>query len=233
MATRRVEPELMDDPALDARAHAHALVGLARLNRIDRAGARLWKAMRGVVRSSPTRPWRVLDLAAGSGDLAIDVCQRARRAGIDLVMDGCDISSRAVATSTEAARAAGVRARFVEADVLRDGVPGGYDIVTCSLFMHHLDDEQATALLRRMVESAGAFVIVSDLRRSRASLAAVWLGSRLLSRSPVVRVDAIRSVRAAFTLEEFRSVAADAGVRCLGLRRAGLARFELVGERAG
>ena len=55
-------------------------------------------------------------------------------------------------------------------------------------------------------------VVVNDLVRSRVSMALVWLGSRLLSRSKVVHFDAMASVRAAFTLSEMQGLVRSAGL---------------------
>ncbi|MCK7504006.1 MAG: hypothetical protein MZV70_07835 [Desulfobacterales bacterium] len=58
----------------------------------------------------------------------------------------------------------------------------------------------------------GAAVVVSDLRRTRLGAAFTWAGCRMLSRSDVFRVDGMRSVAAAFTTDEARSLAAAAGL---------------------
>ena len=55
-------------------------------------------------------------------------------------------------------------------------------------------------------------VLVSDLSRSRAGHFFAWAGCRLLSRSRVFHVDGTRSVKAAFTPEEARGLAAHAGL---------------------
>ena len=60
--------------------------------------------------------------------------------------------------------------------------------------------------------AAGNLVLVNDLRRCRAGWWAAWLGTRLLSRSPVVHYDGPVSVAGAFTPGEAVQLAADAGV---------------------
>jgi hypothetical protein len=55
-------------------------------------------------------------------------------------------------------------------------------------------------------------VIVSDLRRTRTGFYLAYIASRLLTRSDVVHVDALRSVRAAYTLDELRELAREAGL---------------------
>jgi hypothetical protein len=63
-----------------------------------------------------------------------------------------------------------------------------------------------------MADAAERLVLINDLRRHPWGLFLAHFAGNVLSRSPVVRVDAVRSVRAAFTLEEARALAADAGI---------------------
>ena len=93
-----------------------------------------------------------------------------------------------------------------------DPIPAGIDVVLCTLFLHHLTESDAVALLQRMRVAARRAVVVSDLRRTRLGAALTWAGCRMLSRSEVFRVDGMRSVAAAFSTDEARSLAAAAGL---------------------
>ncbi len=53
---------------------------------------------------------------------------------------------------------------------------------------------------------------MTDLVRGALGYATAYVGTRVLSRSPVVHVDGPRSVRAAFTIEEARLLAEGAGL---------------------
>jgi len=88
----------------------------------------------------------------------------------------------------------------------------GYDVVMCSLFLHHLERGQARTLLARMAEQARRLVLVNDLVRSPAGWLLAHVGTRLLSRSWVVHTDGPRSVAGALTTAELREVAAEAGL---------------------
>ncbi len=67
-------------------------------------------------------------------------------------------------------------------------------------------------LLRGMKAAAGSLVLVNDLRRSAVGFALAWLGARLLTTSHVVHVDGPRSVEAAFSLQEVRTLANRTGM---------------------
>jgi len=208
LARRDRIPELMDDPALDPAEHRRALAGLARINRVTGSAGVLWKPIRTLARQLNGRPLRVLDVACGSGDVAVALARYAGRAGVSLSADGCDISPMAVANAAETTAAA----RFFVHDVIRDPLPTGYDVVACSLFLHHLSDADAVVVLARMKAAAGWLVLVNDLARSRFNLAAVWVACHGLSRSRVVRYDGPASVRSAFTPHEALTLAERSGL---------------------
>ena len=82
LSKRCRQAELMDQPGLDAGEHAHALHGLARINRLSRSDAILWPAIERLARAGRGSPIRVLDVASGGGDVPIALAKRASRAGL-------------------------------------------------------------------------------------------------------------------------------------------------------
>jgi SAM-dependent methyltransferase len=216
----------MDDPGIAPAEHRHALAGLARLNRVSGSAAVLWPSVARLAREL-RRPVRLLDVATGSGDVPAGLLKRAERAGVSLEVSGCDISPTAVA----AAAANCPAGRFFVHDALRTALPAGFDVVTCSLFLHHLSSDEALSLLAAMRAAAGRLVLVNDLSRSRFSFVGVWLACHLLTTSPVVRFDGPGSVRSAFTPAEALALAERAGLTGATVRSKFPARFLLSWER--
>ncbi len=203
----------MDQPDLDEAEHHRALTALGRANVASRTAASLWPAIRRAALANPDRPVRVLDVAAGGGQVAIALARRAVGAGLALEVIGGDASPVAVRHArTLAARAGVQRVEFRQFDAHGDAWPTGIDVVVSTLFLHHLDDGDAVALLARMRAAAGALVLVSDIRRSRLGYLFAAVGCRLLSRSRVFHIDGTRSVRAAFTAAEAGELARQAGM---------------------
>ena len=222
----------MDNPALDASEHLQALRGVERVNRVSRSVPIVWGPIRALALEIGGRPLRVLDVATGAGDVPIGLARKARRAGIRLQMDACDQSPRALEYARRGAEQAGVEVRFFGLDATADPIPSGYDAVICSLFLHHLEDAHVVDLLRRMGEAARHLVVINDLVRSPASLMLVYLATRLFSSSQVVHTDGPRSVRAAYTLEEIRTMAEKAGLVGATVSKRWPCRFLLVWRRA-
>ena len=200
---------MMDQPDLDVRRHVHALDALGRANAVSRTDAAVWPSIRAAARETADRPLRVLDIASGGGHLLLSLARRAARERTDIEWLGWDLSPVAIDYARTLARRRGVEGvRFELANALCDPMPAGIDVVLCTLFLHHLTETDAAALLRRMRDAARHTLVVSDLRRTFLGAAFTWAGCRMLSRSEVFRVDGMRSVAAAFTTDEARGLAA-------------------------
>jgi 2-polyprenyl-3-methyl-5-hydroxy-6-metoxy-1,4-benzoquinol methylase len=212
LATRRQQPEIMDQPGLENAEHQEALRGLARINTISGSAGILWRALRPLAKEKSGRPLRVLDVATGGGDLPIRLALRAQRAGLALSFAGVDISPTAIAHARKQAAHRGADVDFFPLDVLGAPLPAAYDVITSSLFLHHLEAAQGVELLRRMGQAARLAVFINDLVRSRLGWWLALAATRLLTTSAIVHVDGPRSVEAAFTMAEARQLAEKAGL---------------------
>lgn len=234
MRMRQRVDERMDDPDLDPGEHDRALAGLVRLNAWSRSNWLLWPWVRAEAQAANARgtALRVIDVATGSGDAPIAMARRAAREGLRIEWMLGDRSGHVLQVAANAAAEAGVRATTVEIDLFAGKLPAEADVVTCSLFLHHCSDAQAVAALATMARAARYALFLTDLDRTRGGLALAWLGSRLLSRSPVVHFDATASVRGAFTADEARALAARAGLaEALAVEHAFPARWRLCWRR--
>jgi 2-polyprenyl-3-methyl-5-hydroxy-6-metoxy-1,4-benzoquinol methylase len=212
VAQRARQPERMDQPDLPRADHFRALQGLRRINRWSGSARILWPAVRCLAREVDGRPLRLLDIATGGGDLPVRLWRRARRAGLALQVDGCDVSPQALEFAHQTAEKNQADVHFFPLNALKDELPADYDIITSSLFLHHLSNDEAVALLERMRQAARQLVLINDLIRCTTGLLLAHLASRLLTTSPMVHWDAPRSVEAAFTPAEALQIAKRAGM---------------------
>jgi len=231
MMQRHREREIMDDPALDAQRHLQALQGLARINRWSGSVRIVWSPIRALARQNGVRFLRVLDIATGAGDVPIGLWQRACRNGLRLHIDGCDRSRTALEYARARAEQAGADVNFFELDAVAGEIPSRYDVIISSLFLHHLDDEEAVRLLRNMAQATGHMVVVNDLARSVTGLALAYVGTRLLSASDIVRTDGPQSARAAYAIDEVRTLARLAGLHGATVFPRWPCRFQLTWRR--
>ncbi len=229
-------PERMDDPRITPHLHQQALRGLARLNAVSGVSRVLTSVLAEVAAESGTEKLRVLDVACGGGDVLVGCARRWSDPRCRIEFSGCDVSSTAVQAARMLAERIDVdrhnveRIDFFEHDVLAQRLPGEYDVVMSTLFLHHLAESDAECVLRRMREAARRVVVVDDLRRTRTGYFLAVLACRLLSRSPVVHYDGPVSVQAALTCQEMARLVERAGWREWTMRRHWPQRFLCIGR---
>lgn len=220
----------MDDPGIDGGEHRRALKGLARINRVSCVARSVFRVVREVAAGSGGVV-EVVDVAAGGGDVGLALWRMGKRAGMDVRLTALDKSGFALGCAHEKAKSAGAAVRTVVGDAVEGPIPEG-DVVVCTLFLHHLSEEEGVAALRNMARAARRALVISDLRRGAWGTMLAATTPRVLTRSRVVHVDALRSARAALSIGEFHSIAARAGIREARIRRTFPARMELVWRRA-
>ncbi len=203
LTERYLVGELMDDPNLAEKEHQQALQGLRRVNQLSRTAHVISNAIIQHRKKEKLAFIRVLDLACGGGDVTVQVARLLKQAGVSAEVRGWDCSQTAI----DFARRQGdngnsSQVQFDVANALVDTPNQSFDFVYCTLFLHHLSEEDAKRLLSVMWKMASQLVLIDDLRRSTMGYVLAVAGCHLLSRSPIVHVDGPLSVRAAFTESE-------------------------------
>ncbi len=221
MSLRRVEDgaEILDRP-VPAADRAASLADIERLNAWFGGHAlTLRHVARLLRRLPPDRPASILDVGAGSGQLAIRLIRRARRTRRAVRVIALDFDQDSARLALHATRA------YPEITVLRGDALAlpvaarGVDLIVSSLMLHHLAPPAAAAALAEMARAARLGFVVNDLWRARAGVALVWLATRLLGCHPISRHDGPLSVRRSYSPDEIRSLAALARVPRLEIRR--------------
>jgi len=223
--------EEMDDPSLDIQLHRRALDGLARINHWSKSANIMWAPIQALARETGEKSFRILDIASGAGDIPIALWKMSRQAGFLLEIDGCDKSPQAIEYARERAQQSSAQVHFYPQDIIDGKIPSGYDILMSSLFLHHLSDREALKLLCGMAEAAKKMILVNDLVRCASGIMLAYLGTRFLSRSQVVHMDGVRSVRAAFNIEEICGLAQRAGLTGAQVERRWPSRFLLTWKK--
>ncbi len=155
----------------------------------------------------------LLDLATGVADIPMAVERWCDARGYDVDITATDVSPQILALA--GAQVAGsTRIRLQQADARAMPFANhAFDVVTCSLALHHFDPADAILVLRNMDRLCRTGFIVNDLRRSAVGYGASWVASRLTTRNRLTRHDAPLSIRRAYTPAELRSLLDEAGVQ--------------------
>jgi 2-polyprenyl-3-methyl-5-hydroxy-6-metoxy-1,4-benzoquinol methylase len=205
---RVMADEIMDDPGQSEADFAAALDGLELMNRLTFGHAPLVALLRRVAQETGARRLSVLDVGAGGGDALRAVARWGEREGVELDLWGLDRSPWA----ERFAMARGTKAGWITADLFDLPADRRFDVVTCSLFAHHLEDPLLVEFLRWLPRHATRRWMILDLHRHWITWAGVWAGTRLLRLHPMVTHDGPVSVMRAFDRADWTRLIAAAGV---------------------
>jgi len=201
-------PEWMDDPAATEADFEAALKDLEFLGRIT-FGARPTLAwLDALVKRTGATHLSVLDLGAGGGEMLRAVSAWGRRRGITLDLTGLDRSPWAETY----ARAAGTEGNWLTCDLFDVPAEQTYDVILCSLFTHHLSDDEMVRFLRWLPQHATLGWLISDVHRHWLPWIVLWAGTRLLRLAPMVIHDSTISISRSFVREDLEGLIEHAGI---------------------
>lgn len=199
--------EEMDAAELPPARYAKVLADLSRVNALTLARRPTVGFLERVrARGVGAKPWRILDVGFGAGDMLARIARwgDARSVALDLV--GVDLNPKSEAV----ARAQlGDRARLVTGDY-RDLAGQGWDIVLSSLVTHHMTGDQRADFLRFMDRECTRGWLVNDLHRQRLPFMGFPLLATLALADPIVRRDGQLSVGRSFRRSEWQAMLAEA-----------------------
>jgi len=233
-----VPPRFGGEELIDQPGHPHAEIEEA-LRDLQWVNRRLggWSAVRRylprlLASAPPGRPVRVLDLGTGSADLPRRIAAFCAQAGRRALVVGVDLSPEVLAFARREC-AAEKAVQLVQADVLRlPFAPASFDLVLCSLLLHHFAPAAAVRLLREMAAFSRGAVLVNDLERHRAAFLGIWILARLQRRGRLFRHDAPVSVLRAYRVEELRELLGAADLAHLQVERLRPFRLCIHGDAA-
>ncbi len=211
--SRSEQDEILDGDTQDADELAQNFRDIQRVNQLLGGTSTVLRHLLALLASVPEdRPATILDLATGSGDIPLAIARWAERRDRAVTIVATDFSEDILALARK--QLAGLPNVTVERYDARD-VPrpdGQFDVVLCSLSLHHFAPDDAIQVLREMDRLATGGFILNDLRRGRLGYVAAWVAARLTTRNRLTRNDAPLSVRRAYTVDELADLLQRAGV---------------------
>ncbi|WP_422059441.1 methyltransferase domain-containing protein [Sphingopyxis sp.] len=199
--------EEMDAAELPPARYAKVLADLSRVNALTLARRPTVGFLDRVkARGVGAKPWRILDVGFGAGDMLARIVRWGDAQGVAVDLVGVDLNPKSEPVADAQLQG---RARLVTGDY-RDLAGQGWDIILSSLVTHHMTAAQRTEFLRFMDRECARGWLVNDLHRQRLPFAGFPLLATLAFADPIVRRDGQLSVGRSFRRAEWQAMLGEA-----------------------
>ncbi|ABF40515.1 conserved hypothetical protein [Candidatus Koribacter versatilis Ellin345] len=216
---RQVVPELLDADLGTPHEVRASLDDLRLINTLFGGVTSTAKMIRKVAHETGVKNLKLLEVASGTGYVPQAATDWLASDGITLDIALLDRAQTHLPTN-------GVPT-FVGDALKMPFADNSYDIVSCGLFLHHLDTDQVATFARETLRVARRAVLISDLIRSRLHLTLAHISLPLYG-SPITWHDSLASIRAAYTPDEVRPLLANCGARKITLEHHFLFRMGII-----
>jgi SAM-dependent methyltransferase len=211
-AQRNDLSELMDTEVVTPEDFAACLKDLATVNRVTLAMRPTFAWLDRVTRDWPSdRPFSVLDVGYGQGDMLRAIWHWAKRRKLKVELEGIDLNPLS-AFAARGATPSEMGIRFQTGDVFALAPGRRFDVVISSLVTHHLTDAQIVDFIRLMERQTLTGWFINDLHRHALSYHVFRVWAALAGWHRFVRHDGPVSIARAFQREDWEEYLATADV---------------------
>jgi len=195
--------EILDSNTCPPAEVQASLRDICRINRWFGGIATTRKLIERAADATGKKHFSLLEVAAGFGEVPRAAGRELAAKGITLDVIDLDRAPNHLQPSHRGLVADALELPF------RDG---SFDLVSCSLFAHHLQPPELAGFAKEASRVSRCAVLINDLIRHPLHLALVYAAFPLM-RSYVSRLDGVASVRRSYTPDEIRTILSDGANR--------------------
>ncbi len=193
-------PEILDSDACSPADVETTLRDIGRVNRWFGGVATTQRMIERAAKMSRMTRLSLLEVAAGNGEVPEIVCRRLARRGIEIDVTLLDRARSHLPRGNHSIVSDALAMPFGD---------GAFDLISCSLFAHHLSTQQLVQFVREALRVSRRAVLINDLIRDPVHLALAYAGYPIMQ-SRVAWLDGLTSVRRAYVPDEIRNMIASA-----------------------
>ena len=203
---RSSEIEIMDDFTMEGILIRDTLDKIEIINRFLGGNTVTIKGLKNLIKNqSKNKTITIVDLGCGNGDILRDVAKFGRKNNYSFKLIGIDANLAAINYAKELSKEYS-ELSFKTIDILsEDFKKESYDIVLCTLFLHHFKNEELISFLKTTIEKATIGVVVNDLHRHKLAYYLFKLIGFFI-KNKMVRQDGLTSVLRAFKRKDLENI---------------------------
>ncbi len=209
---RSYEKEYLDNSTIATKDLYQTLVELDIINTYLGGYKATLKGLKDILKTKRT-VHNILDIGFGGGDSIKQLSNFAKSKNLPMFFYGVDLKNDCINYAED--NLASIKNKKLICDDYRNIEPtllDKIDIIHCSLFLHHLTDEEIVNLFK-FGRAHKNIILANDLHRNWLAYYSIKFLTALFSKSWLVKNDACLSVRRAFRKSELESLLKQAGYK--------------------
>ena len=210
---RSTQSEILDSPGIPEPLLIRNLREMDFLNHTTGGFSISLEGIKMLLNDKKDRTFHIADLGCGSGGSLKYLARWARKNGIRAKFSGIDKNQMAINyLKKKCAGFPEIKGYALEyTDYLKQKTP--VDIIHCSLFCHHLPDEELVQLIQKMKSVARVGFVINDLQRNRRAYYSALIMTYLLGGTKLAKHDGPVSVLRGFKKNELDLFMKKGGVK--------------------
>ncbi len=204
---RSEEAEIMDDFELKGEELEQTLNDLEKINKWLGGNKITLDGIQTLLKDTPEKDViRIVDVGCGSGAVLREIANWGRTQKFDLKLIGIDANPYAV----EIARRRSdyyPEIKFEALNIFSEAYKQQkYDIVLCTLTLHHFKNEEILELLNIFKEQSNIGIIINDLQRSKTAYVLFQAFCKVFINNEIARKDGLTSILRGFKKKDLKKL---------------------------
>jgi 2-polyprenyl-3-methyl-5-hydroxy-6-metoxy-1,4-benzoquinol methylase len=164
---RTNEPEIMDDFALEGEILRDALDKIAKINRLLGGNQLTLQGVQQLLKGiSKDQEITIVDIGCGNGDMLRALSDYGKNNHYKFKLIGIDANAFTISHAETLSKEYGNISYRCEDIFEAEFKSMPYDIVLCTLTLHHFKDEEILGLMQVFYQNAKVGIVINDLQRS-------------------------------------------------------------------
>jgi ubiquinone/menaquinone biosynthesis C-methylase UbiE len=201
--------ELLDQPNIPAADIMRNMYELAIINQQLGGHAITWKGFTCLAKKG--KKIHVGEIGCGGGDNLKAIEKKASGKYAGLSITGIDINPDCIGIAEN--KSWTTPCRFLVSDYIKIDFRSKPDILFCSLFCHHFNEDDLIRMFRWMQQNSRSGFFINDLHRHPLAYHSIRFLTAIFSKSYLVKHDAPLSVLRGFKKKELEDLLNKAGIR--------------------
>ena len=211
---RTNEPEIMDDFALEGEVLRDALDKIAKINQFLGGNKLTLQGVQSLLLSKNLdKVYTIVDVGCGNGDMLRTLADYAAKNNLNLKLIGVDANQFTINYAENLSKDYPNISYKCE-DIFHANFSFlSYDIVVCTLTLHHFKDDEIINLMTVFNKNAIIGIVINDLHRSALSYRLFQVLCFVFQLNQMSKVDGLVSILRGFKKEELQTFSKKLGLK--------------------